>query len=422
MRFLVFNLLILQKSPMILLLLSLVCSTTTLAGDWPQLLGPQRNGHALGESLATQWSAEGPKKVWSVDLGSGFSGPAVVGNQVVMFHRVDAKERIESFDVRNGKSNWSVAFEATYRGSINPDSGPRCVPLIHAGRVYVFGAAGDLHCVELKSGAKQWSRSLYEDVDGDEGYFGAGSTPIIIGDQLLVNAGGRNAGIVAISLKTGKTIWQATREGASYSSPTLATLDGQDYAVFVTRLNAVGLDPQNGDVRFSFPFGRRGPTVNAATPLVFDNYLFISSSYGIGASLSDLRTPEPKPIWANDTSMSSQYCTAVFQGGYLYGTHGREDGQAAELRCIEAKSGKIQWSEQGFGVAHTILADKLMLLLNVEGQLSLVKAQPTSYAKLAEATISQGVTRAIPALSNGKLFLRNNIGNSGSLHCFAVGK
>jgi outer membrane protein assembly factor BamB len=394
------------------------------AGDWPQILGPARDGRATGETLLAQWPAGGPRQVWTYKVGSGFGGPAVAGNRVVVFHRIGENERVEALDVETGRSLWKADFPALYRGGINPDTGPRCVPVIYQDNVYVFGAAGDLHSVALATGAKRWSRSTYEDYNGDEGYFGAGSTPIVADDKLLVNVGGRSgAGLVAFALDTGKTVWQATDERASYSSPTTATIDGQQYAIFVTRMNAVAIDPRSGKVRFQFPFGRTGPTVNAATPLVFDGHLFVTASYGIGAELARISGGQRVTVWSSDDVMSSQYTTSVYDDGYLYGIDGREDIGTARLRCVEAKTGKVKWTEEDFGVAHIILADGKLLALRIDGQLTLAEASPAKYVELASARASNELTRSLPALSNGRLFIRSNPTNgAGELKCLAVGK
>jgi len=369
-----------------------------------------------------KWSSEGPKRLWSYEIGQGYAGPAVVGDRVILFHRVGNAERVEALDADTGKSLWKSDFDATYGGGVNPDLGPRSVPLIHEGRVYLFGAAGDLHCVSLKDGGKVWSREAYQDFDGQEGYFGAGSTPIVAAGKLIVNIGGRGAGLVAFDLATGQTAWQATDEGASYSSPTLATINGQSHAIFVTRLSTVSVDPDSGEVLFRFPFGARGPTVNGATPLVFDDLLFVSSSYGVGANLSRINRDDAKVLWANDNVMSSQYSTCVYRDGFLYGTHGREDYSNGVLRCFEAKSGDVKWTVPGFGVAHVILVGKQLLLLGVDGKLRLAEVDSESYRETATAQVSSDTTRALPALSNGKFLFRDNSGQGGQLVCVQLSK
>ncbi len=394
------------------------------ADDWPQILGPSRNGVATGEKLFSSWPATGPRVAWKQAVGSGFAGVAIASNRVIVFHRQDDREQVQAMDAATGKILWKTGFDAHYKGGVNADLGPRCVPLVHKGHVYVYGAAGDLHCLRLEDGTKTWSRATYEDFDGDEGYFGAGATPIVAGGKLLVNVGGaENAGLVAFDLLTGKTLWQATAEAASYSSPTLATIGGREHAVFVTRMNAMAVDPGNGKMAFQFPFGRRGPTVNAATPLVIGNKLFVTASYQIGARMVQFG-PDSKmtDLWASDNVMSSQYSTAVHHQGFLYGFHGREDIGTGSLRCVELKTGTLKWSQDRMPVGHVIASGDLLLVLSVEGGLSLVRASPVKYERLAQADIAGGATRAIPALSNGRLVVRTSGSGQGEIHCLQVGQ
>jgi outer membrane protein assembly factor BamB len=402
--------------------LPLVHLPRSQAGDWPQILGPERNGKASGEKLASTWPAGGPRKLWIYKLGSGYAGPAVVGERVVVFHRLADREIVEALDAASGKPVWKATFEANYRGGVNADTGPRCVPLIAEGKVYVFGSAGDLRCVSLAKGEKLWERSLLVDYKGDEGYFGAGSTPILVGGKLLVNVGGRGAGIVALDPATGKTVWNATDEGASYSSPAAVKVNGKDQALFITRYNCVLADPAGGVPKVLFPFGMRGPTVNAATPLVFGGKLFVTSSYGVGARFSSLDSAA-RSLWANDDTLSSQYSTPVEHNGFLYGTHGREDIGVADLRCVEAASGKVRWTKTGAGVANLILAGDTLLVVGASGRLALVRANPAKYEELATFELVNDVSRALPALSAGRLYVRTGSGDAGGqLHCLAVGQ
>ena len=406
-----------------LLIVALVAAWDTeglRGGQWPQILGPNRNGHAEAELLNPQWPAGGPKVLWRYPLGSGYAGAAVVGERAIVFHRVGSSERVECLDAPRGRSLWKADFSASYRGGFNPDTGPRCVPLVAGSSVYVFGAAGDLHAVALESGEKRWSRALYADYHGDDGYFGAGSTPILVGGKLLVNVGGRGAGIVAIDPASGKTLWQASDEAASYAAPTAIKIGGQDKAIFVTRLNCVLADPAAGRVTALFPFGKRGTTVNAATPLVLDGKLFTTASYGVGAELASLDGTIAKAIWSNDETMSSQYATPVEHNGFLYGIHGREDVGVAELRCIEAATGKLRWSKGGYGVAHLILAGDKLLIQKADGHIALAAADSARYHELATARVTNGPTRALPALSRGRLYVRSGEGG-GELVCLEVG-
>jgi hypothetical protein len=177
--------------------------------------------------------------------------------------------------------------------------------------------------------------------------------------------------------------------------------------VFVTRLNALVIDPTTGKILSHVPFGQRGPTVNGATPLVFDNRLFLTASYSIGARLLSIKPDELAEVWSSDEVLSSQYNTPVLLGGKLYGIHGREDVGEAELRCVDVATQRVHWSEEGFGVAHTILAGDKLLLARINGELVLARATPAKFTALSRAKVCDGTMRAIPALSNGRCYVRD---------------
>ncbi len=387
----------------------LMAAGSAMAGDWPQILGPARTGIAVGETISHAWGPAGPRRVWQYELGSGLAGPAVVEGKVIIFHRIGNEEIAEALDARTGTPLWKVAFPTRYVSTISSDNGPRCVPTVHAGHVYLMGAGGQLHCVNLADGAKVWSRDCARDFNAPDGYFGFGSSPIVAADRLLVNVGGASAeaGIVAFDLKTGRTLWQATSELASYSSPVAARIAGKDQVVFVTRYQTLGIDPASGRVWWKLPFGQRGPTVNAANPLVLGDDLFLTASYGIGAVYARLGTGEPQVVWANDNVLSAQYTTPIYRDGYLYGIDGRHDVGIASLRCIEPKTGKVVWSQDGFGKASLLLAGDKLLVQTTGGELRVVAASPEGYRLLASATVCGGESFALAALSDGYYYVRD---------------
>lgn len=379
------------------------------AGDWPQILGPDRNGRAHDEELADSWPAGGPKSVWERPVGSGFAGVAVADGTALLFHRRGNEEFVEALDARTGELVWKSAAPTGYRPSIVEDDGPRCVPVIQGGRVFIYGVAGRLRCLDLKTGDELWSRATHEEFSAQEGYFGAGSTPIVEGEALLVNVGGsrEKAGIVAFDVRNGKTIWAATDEQASYSSPVAATVDGARHVIFATRLSAVSVDPKNGAVRFQFPFGARGPTVNAANPVVIGDKVFLTASYGVGAVLAQIGRGGAETLWREDDLLSSQYTTPVAVGKVLYGIDGRQDLGVARLRAIDVDSRRVLWTEEGFGYATLIEADGKLVIVKTDGELVLAEANPKRFVLLARTRLFSDTTRALPALADGLLYARN---------------
>lgn len=386
-------------------------------GDWPQILGPNRSGAAVDEQISTTWPGDGPKVVWQRAVGRGFAGVAVAKTTAILFHRIDDREIAEGLDASTGRPLWRSAFPASYVPSYTDDDGPRAVPLIAGGRTYLYGARGDLRCLDTATGKVVWERSTYEEFNSKErfhgeppeGYFGVASSPILEGDKVIVNVGGdtQEAGIVAFAADTGRTLWKATGQRASYSSPVAVTLGGVRHVIFVTRLNVVSIDPENGNVRFQFLFGRVGPTVNAASPVVFNEHLFVTANYGIGSVLAKIGKNQADVLWRDPLLLASQYTTCVEHDGYLFGVHGRQDGPPAELRCIDPISRKVLWTQPSFGYATLIKAGDKLLIQKTDGTLVLAAANPEKYQPLTSARICENTVRALPALAEGMLYVRD---------------
>lgn len=382
---------------------------TAVAGDWPQILGPQRNGIAENEKLAATWPATGPKTVWERPVGSGLAGVSVAKGTVYLFHRVQDEERLEALDALNGVPRWQAKWPTNYRDTIAGDDGPRTVPLIHGNRVYAYGAAGTLACLNTKDGSIVWSRNLIEDYEADLGYFGAGSSPLIEGETIIVNVGGQQtkAGIVCLALDTGKEVWKSVADTASYSSPIAVTVNNVRHVLCITRLKLVALDPATGKVRSEIPFGQRGPTVNGANPVLFKNNVLLTASYGIGSTLVSIQPEGFDTIWSGDEILSSQYTTPIVQGDVLFGVDGRQDQGSANLLCFDPVTRKIAWHEDDFGLATLILADGKLLCMKTNGTLVVAEANPKAYKQLATAKLFSSTCRPLPALAQGRLYVRD---------------
>ena len=182
---------------------------TAIAVDWPQINGPNRNGVADREVLLTEFPTGGLKQLWAHPVGQGNAGPVVVGDKVIVFHRPGKQNLVEALNAETGKLIWKQAIPAGTR-SAGPDGdlGPKAIPLIHGGHVYVFGSAGNLCCLSLDEGKIVWKKNVLELYRSPSGYFGSGSSPIVIDDKLLLNVGGKDASVVAFDLKTGDELWE----------------------------------------------------------------------------------------------------------------------------------------------------------------------------------------------------------------------
>ena len=391
------------------------------AGDWPQILGTQRDGVAINETLLKDWPQSGPKEVWQEKVGQGFAGVSVRNNVVYVFHRVGNPEIVEARNATNGESIWKKEFPCAYRGGMSSDSGPRCVPVVTADRVFVFGVAGMLRCLNSGDGKEIWQRNTATDFSPPDSYFGAGSTPVLYDGKLIVNVGGRNnAAVVAFSAVDGKTVWKNFSDAASYSSPVVTDINGTQHVLVVTRYNMVSLDPTNGSVRFRFPFGMRGPTVNGATPVVVGDHLFVSSSYRVGSAWARLGEDTIKPKLSGEQLLATQYATPIKQGSLLFAVDGRQDAGHASVKCIDPSQQKILWEKSGIDYGTMIRVNQDLILLTFGGELIRIVADPKAYRELHRSRVLQPSPRGyrLPAISNGRLFVRDDH----VLKCLLVGE
>jgi outer membrane protein assembly factor BamB len=395
-----------------LALFATLVGTVGLSADWPQFLGPTRNGVYTGSALADSWPAGGPRVVWRKPIGQGFAGPAVAGGRVILFHRVAREEVVEALHAATGVSQWRHAYPTTYRDDFGFDEGPRAVPVVAGGRVVTFGAEGVLTTLDLATGRQIWSVDTKRRFNVPKGFFGQAGSPLVEDGRVIANVGGsdsgKNAGIVAFSAESGSVLWAATNHEASYSSPVSATFGGRKVVLFFTRQALVGLDPANGAQLFQRTWRSRSQaSVNAASPVVVNDLVFISATYETGATVLRVAGSQLEPLWASDEALSNHYATSVHHQGHLYGFHGRQEfGQA--LRAIELATGKVKWSQERFGAGTILLAGSRLLILRENGELILAAASPEAFRPLARAQILQGVVRAYPALSDGFLYARNS--------------
>ena len=386
---------------------ALVTTMAAAAGqDWPQILGPGRTGVYTGP-LSEKWPADGPRAVWRKMVGQGFSGPVVVSGRLLLFHRLANEEIVDAIDARTGTAQWRYAYPSSYRDDFGFDEGPRSVPVVADGVVYTFGAEGQLHAIDLVRGTRLWSVDTMQRFAVPKGFFGAAGSPLVEDGRVIANIGGPKAGIVAFEAKTGKVLWAATDAAASYSSPIGATINGRRYAVLLTRAGLVGIDPTTGQVVFQRPWrARMAASVNAASPLVIGDLIFVSAQYGPGAAVLRLEGSTLTPLWMSDESLSNHYATSVHRDGILYGFHGRQEfGQS--FRAVDLRTGKVRWSEDKFGAGTVTLAGDRLVILRENGELVLAAASPEGFMPQARARILPGVVRAYPALSDGFLFARN---------------
>ncbi len=418
------------------------------AGDWPQFLGPDGNAISKETGILHSWPTNGPTRVWSKAVGTGYSAPSILGSQLVLHHRVGDQEIVQSMEVATGRETWKHGYPTAYQDPYGYNNGPRCTPLLTSNRCYTFGAEGRLVCLDRASGTRVWERDTAKDWQIPQAFFGVGSTPILEGDRLLVMVGGQpNAGVVAVDAATGKTLWESVGEKnwaglkkigwrgepiiqwqswekqASYASPVAATIHGRRHALCLTRQGLVSVNPTNGAVQFSFWFrSQANDSVNAMNPIVMGDLILISGAYFRVGSVLLRVNPDGmgvEEVWRS-TALEIHWMTPVLHNGFLYAFSGRNEPDA-RLRCVEMKTGKIQWdrdeswaphsAEQPpvFGRGSFLMVDGHLIGLGEGGMLGLFKANPDALHEVRRFQVPDlhYPCWAAPTLSSGRLFLRN---------------
>ena len=411
-------------------------SAHAVTSDWPCLLGPNHNQTSPETHILHELPKDGPKLLWEVSKGEGYASPVIAGERLVMFHRLGDEEVVECRNATTGERLWRFAYPTAYRDRYGYCNGPRSSPVIGGDAVIAAGAEGKLHCLELNSGKVRWERDLLSEFHLRQNFFGVGSTPLVEGDRLIVNVGaGGGPCVAALDLRTGKQLWGAGDQwGPSYASPIPATLHGKRrvlvFAGGESRPPAGGvlcIDPETGHVDFTYPWrGNRRESVNASSPLVVGNEIFISECYGAGGLLLDA-TPDLqcKPVWTNP-NFGTHFMTAIEQDGYLYGVdgHGPDD---AFLVCVELKSGKEMWRAQpewketvaidgatkeiptGTYRCWLTPVDGQVLCLGEFGHLLWLKLDPKGYQVLERTWLfAAAETWTPPVISRGLLHLCQN--------------
>ncbi|MEZ6139793.1 MAG: PQQ-binding-like beta-propeller repeat protein [Zavarzinella sp.] len=387
------------------ILIGLLAAETGNSADWPQHLGPTRNGISQEKGLRRTFPKD-YQPSWERNVGSGWAGLAGNTKQIILFHRIENNEVLESLDTSTGKVQWMAKYPTKYRDDFSFDDGPRATPLLLDQVVITLGADGDLASHQLSDGKEIWRKNLLTIYEVEKGYFGVATSPLQMDGKILVNVGGKQAGIVAFDLQTGKEIWKVTSDDASYSSPRIGKLQGQEVAIFFTRSGLACVNSA-GKLVCQYPFRPRiGASVQANVPVGTSNEVFLSTAYSTGLVKLELAAGDAKEIWTAKEGLECHFNTPVLVDGFLYGIDGRQEGGAG-LACLDWSNGKQRWKKKATGCAGIIAVDGMLILTTESGEIILVEPDPKEYRELARVKVLESPVRALPAMIDGKLYVRD---------------
>ena len=395
-------------------------SVAEAATGWPQWRGPHRDGRAPAGPLRTDWDKTPPRLLWRAECGGGYASFAVVSGRLYTQDRKNGTDRVLCFDALNGQPLWEHAFAGGNPGSDrNYANGPRATPTVEGNRVYAVSGGGKFLCVEAPDTPGQspkllWEHDLIAEFQAEVPQWGVACSPLIAGDLAVVIAGGRDGSVVAFDKASGQLRWKFGSNPAGYSSPIAATFHGVP-----TILAFVGdaLFCMGRDGTLLASFGWKTPyNGNIATPIVIDDYVFISSAYGMGCALLRAKPDgsglKLEPVYTRRNKvMLSHHSTCVYRDGFLYGFTG---DTRTHLACVDFRSGNEVEGWIGFeksgekGTA--ILADRHLIILTERGELALVEATPAECRVVAKVPsgLSGKQNWSLPVLVDGRLYLRDD--------------
>lgn len=380
---------------------------------WPQFLGPTRDGRAPDGPFRTDWDKTAPARLWTVPVGGGFSSFAVVGGKLYTQDRQGDSERVVCLDAATGAPLWEHAYPADY-GEMGYAVGPRATPTVEGNRVYTVGATGLFLCLEAPSAPGLpprvvWQHDLPREFDGRAPQWGYACSPLLDGDRVIVQAGGRKGSVVAFDKAGGEVRWTAGTNPAGYSSPTVTTAHGVR-VIYALTGDALLCLRDDGTVMgtYSWPTQFTG---NIATPVVLDDYVFVSAAYGAGCALLRVKPAGDRvtlePVYAKrNKPLRTHHSTAVAVGRHLYGF----DTEGGRLVCFSVTDGtEVEgWDAAGVRKGSLIAAGRHLVILSQTGELILAEATPEEYRPLASIPLGFAGQQnwAHPALADGRLYVR----------------
>ncbi len=401
--------------------LAFLAPAAVRADDWPQWLGPRRDGVWRETGILAKFPQGGPKIRWRADVGMGYSGPAVAGTKVFVTDRVlganvrnpnnpfttqavPGSERVLCLGAADGKLLWKHEYPCRYE--ISYPAGPRTTPLISGGKVYTLGAMGDLLCLDADKGKVLWSKNFPKDYGARVPFWGFASSPLLDGDRLICLVGGEGSAVVAFHKDTGKQLWKALSvDEIGYCPPVIFEAGGKRQLIIWHPTALVSLDPASGRAYWSVKF-RTKANLTIPTPRLSGDLLLVSSFYNGAVMLKlDKDRPAAHILWKskhfnslrpgseqpeNTDNLSSIMCTPYFKDGFIYGVC-----SYGELRCLKADTGERVWqTHQATGGKSVRWANAFLVpqgdrffLFNEHGDLIIARLTPRGYDEIGRAHV-----------------------------------
>jgi outer membrane protein assembly factor BamB len=379
-------------------------SVAVRRAEWPGFRGPDRDSVIRGVQIATDWSQSPPVQLWRRPIGPGWSSFAVSGNLFYTQEQRGGDEIVSCYRMTTGEAVWRHR-DATRFWESNGGAGPRGTPTLSNGRVYSLGGTGILNVLDAISGAVVWSHNVPSDVRVKTPMWGFSSSPLVVGDVVIVAAGGK---LAAYDLATGTLRWTGGGGGLSYSSPQLVKIDGVEQVLFMSGPGTISVAPATGKVLWQHDWAGGAIVQPAVTD---DGDVLVNTiSMNGGIGLRRISIAHNSGGWTASERWTSIGLKPYFNDFVLH--HGHAYGfDGSILSCIDLQDGTRKWKGGRYGNGQLLLlADQdLLLVLSEEGELALVKATPDQFTEVARfAGALEGKTWNHPVVVRDVLLVRND--------------
>jgi outer membrane protein assembly factor BamB len=375
------------------------------SNDYPQFLGPNRDGVIKSLRLARDWKAQPPQRLWLQPVGTGWSGFAVAGSRAITQEQRGTNETVDCYDLQTGSAIWSQGYPAHFQSTLAGE-GPRATPTIAGSRVYALGSTGILNCLDLETGKLLWSKDVAEDNGAKVEEWGMSSSPLVVDELVIISAGGHHQrSLVAYRATSGEFVWGGGTDSAGYSSPLLTTLAGVPQILIFNSFGVCAHDPASGTNLWKYHWPGGHPHVS--TPVVVPgDRLLVSSGYGIGSELLKIEKDaegrlSASRLWKSNR-LKAKFTNLIYRDGFIYGL---DDGV---MVCLDAARGELKWKEGRYGHGQELLVGDLLLVTAESGEVVLLDPNPQASRELTRFTALRGKTWNPPALAGPYLLVRND--------------
>lgn len=395
----------------VMLLAAQAVAATSGEFDWPQWMGPNRDGLSQETGLLQEWPEGGPPVAWQIStVGLGYAGVAISDGKVFILGTRDDTSHLFALDEQDGSELWATPIADIYENGWG--DGPRSTPTVDGEHVYAMAAAGTLICCRVDNGQEVW-RATMQDLGGKVPEWGFSESPLVDGPLVLCTPGGEQGAIAALDKLTGELQWQSAEvtDGAQYASIIKAAPAGREQYIQLLQKKVLGVDPEDGHVLWQQDWPGRVAVI--PTPLYHDGRVYISTGYGVGCRLIDLGKSgdDAATIYENKT-MKNKHDGLALLDGYVYGY-----SNGGGWTCQDFTTGDRVWSEKGELKKGAIgYADgKLYCLAEKSGEVVLIDATTNGWQEHGRFTLTpqteqrnpKGGIWCHPVIANGKLYLRD---------------